>query len=95
MTRLLKAVFFFLVLVIGLVLHIKNGQLVTVNYYLGIVELPVSLLITGALLCGALLGFLVDLTIILSLKRKVAGLNRTIRRMDKQGALPPAENVSG
>jgi putative membrane protein len=95
MARLLKAIFFFLVLVIGLVLHVKNGQLVTVNYYLGSVELPVSLLITGTLLCGALLGFLVDLTIILSLKRKVSGLNRTIKRMEQQGARAPAENVSG
>jgi len=95
MVRLMKAVFFFLILVVGLVLHVKNEQMVTVNYYLGSLELPVSLLITVTLLCGALLGILVSLTMILSLKRKVASLNRTIRQAEKQGVLSPAEHVPG
>jgi putative membrane protein len=95
MVRLIKAVFFFLILVVGLVLHVKNEQMVTVNYYLSSLELPVSLLITVTLLFGALLGILVSLTMILSLKRKVASLNRIIRQAEKQGALSPTEHVPG
>ena len=94
MARLLKAVFFFLVLVFGLVLHVKNDQLVTVNYYLGSAELPVAFLISLTLLCGAFLGILVSLAIIFSLKRKVAGLNRIIKQAEKLGTLSPTENVT-
>ena len=50
----------------------RNGELVTVDYYFGRSELPLSLALAGALFLGALLGVLACLPRMVALRRAKA-----------------------
>ena len=68
----LKALLVLAVVLLGLTFHLRNGELVTVNYYFGSSELPLSLALAGALLLGALLGVLACLPRMVALRRAKA-----------------------
>ncbi|MFH0350944.1 MAG: LapA family protein [Chromatiales bacterium] len=84
MVRVLKVIFLLFVVLVGLELHVKNPQLVAVDYYLGTVQLPVSLLIACMLLLGAVLGVLVNLSVVVRLRRKIGELKRSLKSVDQQ-----------
>lgn len=84
MSRIIKLLFFLGILVIGLAFHVKNDQLVNLNYYMGSIELPVSLLVISSLLVGALLGILASLTFVAKLKRENARLARLVRVTEEE-----------
>ena len=64
----LKALLVLAVVLLGLTFHLRNGELVTVNYYFGSNELPLSLALAGALFLGALLGVLACLPRMVALR---------------------------
>lgn len=68
----LKALLVLAVVLLGLTFHLRNGELVTVNYYFGSIELPLSLALAGALFLGALLGVLACLPRMVALRRAKA-----------------------
>lgn len=68
----LKALLVLAVVLLGLTFHLRNGELVTVNYYFGSSELPLSLALAGALFLGALLGVLACLPRMVALRRAKA-----------------------
>jgi putative membrane protein len=71
------SLFFSIVLVLlGLSFSILNADLVKLNLYLKTWELPLSLVVISALILGVLLGFLVAMIKIVSLKR----LNNKLRK---------------
>ncbi|MGH8509832.1 MAG: lipopolysaccharide assembly protein LapA domain-containing protein [Gammaproteobacteria bacterium] len=72
------------VVLVGFELHVKNHQLVVVDYFLGTVQLPVSLLIACMLLLGAVLGVLVNLNVVVRLRRKIGELKRSSKSVDQQ-----------
>lgn len=84
MVRVLKVFFLLLIVLVGLELHIKNPQPVVIDYYLGTVQLPVSLLIACMLLLGAVLGVLVNLSVVVRLRRKISELKRSLKSVDQQ-----------
>ncbi|MCZ6719464.1 MAG: LapA family protein [Gammaproteobacteria bacterium] len=84
MSRIIKLLFFLGILVVGLAFHVKNDQLVNLNYYMGSIELPVSLLVISSLLVGALLGILASLTFVAKLKRENARLARLVRVTEEE-----------
>ncbi|OOO02994.1 MAG: Lipopolysaccharide assembly protein A [Chromatiales bacterium USCg_Taylor] len=84
MVRVLKVFFLLVVVLVGLELHVKNHQLVVIDYYLGTVQLPVSLLIACMLLLGAVLGVLVNLSVVVRLRRKIGELKRSLKSVDQQ-----------
>ena len=84
MSRIIKLFFFLGLLVVGLAFHVRNDQLVTLNYYMGSIELPVSLLVISSLLVGALLGILASLTFVAKLKRENAKLARLVRVTEEE-----------
>jgi putative membrane protein len=97
MLRFFKILFFLVVIVCGLELHLRNSQLVTFNYYLGSIELPVSLLLALSLLGGAMLGILASLKIIISLRRKLHETRKALKQIESQGIDPsplPLKNAS-
>ena len=65
----LKALLILAVVLLGLTFHLRNGELVTVNYYFGSNELPLSLALAAALFLGALLGVLACLPRMVALRR--------------------------
>ena len=84
MVRVLKVFFLLVIVLVGLELHVKNPQLVVIDYYLGTVQLPVSLLIACMLLLGAVLGVLVNLSVVVRLRRKIGELKRSLKSVDQQ-----------
>ncbi len=84
MVRVLKVIFLLVIVLVGLELHVKNHQLVVVDYYLGTVQLPVSLLIACTLLLGAVLGVLVNLNVVVRLRRKIGELKRSLKSVDQK-----------
>ncbi|MBT8445560.1 MAG: LapA family protein [Gammaproteobacteria bacterium] len=64
------------VVFVGLAFHIKNDAPISLNYYLGTAELPLSWVVVAALLLGVLLGAVVTSFSILRLKMEIRGLRR-------------------
>ncbi|MGQ0592317.1 MAG: LapA family protein [Gammaproteobacteria bacterium] len=90
--RLVLKLIFLLVLVVPVAaaFHINNGQTVTVDYYWGTVQPPLSLVVAVTLLVGALLGGSMNLWILNSQRRKIAKLNSTLKKIERQTALSAA-----
>ena len=84
MSRIPKLILVLAVLLLGLVFHLKNNQLIELNYYLGSLELSLSLLVVLVLCVGAMLGVLASLPVIVSLKRREMKLKRQIENSEKE-----------
>ncbi|MGH8472639.1 MAG: LapA family protein [Gammaproteobacteria bacterium] len=79
---------FLLVLVVpvALAFHVNNDQTVTVDYYLGTVQPPLSVVVAVTLLVGALLGGAMNLWILNRQRRKIAKLKSALKRIERQTA---------
>lgn len=77
--RLLKLLVILLLMVLGAAFAVMNAVNVPVDYYFGRRELPLPVMLLGALGLGALLGMLAGLGAILGLKRDNARLRRQER----------------
>ena len=77
---IVKFALILLVVVAGLAFHVRNDQLIVVDFYLGNYEIPLSLALAIALLGGAVLGVLSGLPSWLKLKRDKARLGRQLRQ---------------
>ncbi len=84
MSRIVKLCIFLFVLILGLVFHLRNDQLVSIDYYLGILELPFSFIVVFVLSLGVFLGAMVSIPARLKLKTENARLQRQISVTDKE-----------
>ena len=80
--------FFFLFLLIlavcGSILTQLNAEPVTFNYYFGSIDLPLTLLLSLVLSCGALLGLLFTLGMTLSARSGKRRLHRTLQLREQE-----------
>lgn len=74
--RFLKLLFILLVMLVGAAFAVMNAEPVNLNYYFGSRELPLSVVLVGAVCIGAVLGILAGLTTMARLKRENAELHR-------------------
>ena len=84
MTRIAKLILVFVILLIGLAFHLKNNQLIELNYYVDVISLPMSWLVVLVLFIGSMLGVLASLPIIIKLKRDKIMLERHIKNSEKE-----------
>ncbi len=77
--RFVKLLIFLVLMVIGAALTMMNAEPVQLNYYFGVQELPLSLILLGAVAFGALLGVLATLVGTFRLKRQNIELRRKAR----------------
>ena len=84
MARVLYMVLAFLVLATGLAFHVRNQQLVMLDYYAGKVTLEVSVIAVGALALGVVLGVVAMLSIVLGLKRDLSRAQRRQRLLTRE-----------
>ena len=84
MSRLLKFCVFLVVVLIGLIFHLRNEQPVILDYYLGHLELPFSASIVAVLSLGVVLGVLVTLPAQLRLKRENARLLKKVSLSEQE-----------
>ena len=79
-----KLIFIIFILLLGLVFHVKNHQLVTLNYYVGEVQLSFSIIIVLAVCVGVLLGILASIPIIIRNKKLNSRLKKEIKHREKE-----------
>ena len=84
MTRVISLIFFLVVLVLGLFFGVLNADSVKLDYYWGSSQVPLSLIIVAALFCGAVLGVLSCMVIILRLRHRISRLRREVRDVEKE-----------
>lgn len=84
MPKLVKVLIFVAVLLTGLLFHLRNDQMVTIDYYLGIFEIPFSLTIVLSLTIGVLLGVLVGIPSALRLRRDNARIKKQLDVTEKE-----------
>ncbi len=84
MSRFAKLSLFFIIIILGILLHLKNNQIIEFNYYVGSIEIPVSLLLVLALITGAILGMLSSLPMLLRLKSEKTRLEKLSRVTEKE-----------
>ncbi|MCB1850179.1 MAG: LapA family protein [Gammaproteobacteria bacterium] len=77
--RFFKLLFILLVMLVGAAFAVMNAENVNLNYYFGATELPLSVVLVGAVCVGAVLGMLAGLAGLASLKRENASLRREAR----------------
>ncbi|MCU7844724.1 MAG: LapA family protein [Candidatus Thiodiazotropha sp. (ex Monitilora ramsayi)] len=74
--RIIKLALLLIVMLLGVVFTVLNAGPVHFNYYFGSREIPLSLIMTGSLGAGALLGILSCLGLMFGLKRENLSLKR-------------------
>ena len=79
-----KLIFIIFLLLLGLVFHVRNHQLVTLNYYVGEVQLSFSIIIVLAVCVGVLLGILASIPIIIRNKKLNSRLKKEIKHREKE-----------
>jgi putative membrane protein len=79
-----KLIFLLLVGLVGFAFHLRNGQAVTVDYYLGTVDVPLSVVVAVILLIGAGLGGSMNLWVLYRQRRRIGELRRSLKRIEKQ-----------
>ncbi len=84
MTRVIGLIFILVVLVFGLTFGIMNAESVQIDYYFGIGQMPLSLILVIAFVVGALFGAVVNVGMILKLKRQIFKLRKEVRVTEKE-----------
>lgn len=77
--RLVQGIILFLIFLVALAFAVINADAVTVNYYIGTLQLPLSMVLVIAFALGAVVGLLVGGVRVLALKRELNRLRRSER----------------
>ena len=83
----MRIVFWILLLFIaglGVTFSILNAEPVTLNYYIGTRQVPLSLLLFGLLMSGVLFGLIFSLKMVISLKLKNKSLTRRLNNYEQE-----------
>ncbi len=84
MKFIVKLILIIFVLLFGLAFHIRNHQLVTLNYYVSEVQLSFSVIILIAISIGVLLGILVSIPVIIKTRQRNSRLEKKIKDTEKK-----------
>ncbi|MBL1142839.1 MAG: LapA family protein [Proteobacteria bacterium] len=84
MSRIAKLIIVFAILLSGLAFHLKNNQIIELNYYVGVLDMPLSWLVVIILFIGALLGILASMPMIIKLKSQKLKLEKQIKNSEKE-----------
>ena len=78
MLRLIYLSITLVVIIFGVTFAVLNAESVQLNYYLGSIELPLSLVLIVAMIIGALLGIFASLSLIIGSRRSATKLKRSV-----------------
>jgi len=84
MARIFSFIIILIITILGLFFGNINADSVTIDYYWGVMQLPLSIALVLSLLCGAVLGVLASLTVLIRLRHQVTKLNREIKTAEKE-----------
>lgn len=83
MRRLIGFLFVVALAVTGLSFAVLNSQPVSLNYYFGYRDVPLSMIVVLSLAAGAVIGVLVSAGQIVRLKAQAGQLRRKLRYLEK------------
>lgn len=84
MLRLIYLSLSLLVIILGVAFSVLNAENIQLNYYLGSIELPLSLVLVVAMIIGALLGIFASLGLIIGSRRSTTKLKRSVAVAEKE-----------
>jgi len=84
MLRLVYISLTLFIIIFGIVFAVLNAEIVQLNYYLGAVELPLSLVLVLAMIIGAILGIFASLSFIIGSRRSASKLKRSVEVAEKE-----------
>lgn len=94
--RYLKLIFILLIMMIGAAFAVMNAETVQLNYYFGVKEFPLSVILVAAVALGAILGVLATLGSSLKLRRENMSLRHKAKiarqEVNNLRALPIKDN---
>ncbi len=82
--RILTYILLLLIAVVGVTFASLNAELVPLNYYLGIKQLPLSLLLMFVFVVGSFFGFLFGFFMYLRSKRALSQCHKRIKMTEKE-----------
>lgn len=83
MGRLIGFLFLVVLVVLGLSFAVLNSRPVSLNYYFGYSDIPLSMVVVLSLAAGAVIGVLVSAGLILRSKAQSSQLRRKLRNAEK------------
>lgn len=84
MKRIISFTLLLLVSLLGLTFALMNADAVQLNYYFGMLQAPLSLVVVIAIILGAGLGVLASMGIVLGQKRELAKLRRSAKIAEQE-----------
>jgi putative membrane protein len=82
--RIIVYIILIILILFGLSFALLNANIVKLNYYLGTVEIPLSLLLLLTVALGVVIGLIASLGPFLKLKRKNHQLHLRIKQLEHQ-----------
>ena len=82
--RIIYTAFALIVIIFGVSFAVLNAESVQLNYYLGSVELPLSLILIVTMIIGALLGIFASLSFIVGSRRNANKLKKSVEVAEKE-----------
>jgi putative membrane protein len=84
MKRIIIFTLLLLVALLGLSFALMNAEPVTLNYYFGKLQAPLSLVLVIALAFGAVMGVLASMWVVITQKREMAKLRKAAKLTEKE-----------
>jgi len=84
MTRILSFLMILAIIVLGLFFGNINAANITLDYYWGTANMPLSIALVMSLLVGAILGVLASLTLMIRLRHQITKLRKEIKTAEKE-----------
>ena len=86
MVRIVYLIIFLILVVFGIVFAVLNAEPVKLNYYFGSKEVALSLVLVLAMIVGAILGVIASASMIVSNRREVMKLRKSVELAEKEVA---------
>ena len=84
MVRIVYSFIFLVLVIFGIVFAVLNAEPVKLNYYFGSEEVALSLIIVFAMIVGAILGVVASASMIISNRREVMKLRKSVELAEKE-----------
>ena len=84
MVRIVYSFIFLVLVIFGIVFAVLNAEPVKLNYYFGSEDVPLSLIIVFAMIVGAILGVVASASMIISNRREVMQLRKSVELAEKE-----------
>ena len=82
--KLIKLVIFLFFLIVGAAFAVLNSQMVKLDYYFSVIELPLSIVLIAFMSIGAALGVFACSSMMLRLKHENTGLKRKAKLVHEE-----------